>query len=555
MVNRRNFLRISSFAALAAGTGNPAYGSAQQALLKLTQKTPLGIYPPAGDSDLKDLARRALDAAVRAGAKYADVRLTVTRQQGFYYGNPPIDSERIAVGVRALSSSAWGFTAGVNWTSDAMERLGRDAALQAKGNEWRHAPPIELGEPPEAAAGSWKMPVERDPFAVAVEEKLDYIRSAEAYARTFRNASARSVIVFERQERTFASTDGAFCSQTVYNSLGNRSFFTVSAVDRVAQRSGGRTAEFIGPVGRGYEAFEELKLLDQIPEMYEEAQQIIKAVPVAPSRYEVVLDGYAMASLLNETVGKSLEIDRALGYEANADGTSYLSPVEDMLGSKLGSSLLSVMADRSSVGGAATVRWDDEGIAPHQFALIKDGAIVDYITGREHSRVLEQWYRSRQTPIQSQGCMASGNGTNIPLIHTPNLVMRAGNNDLTFEDLVKSIDDGIAIMGGQVLVDQQQLNGQGIPGMMYRIRRGKIADVIMNGAYLFKSTELWKSLVNVGGERSGVWKGFTSVKGQPQQTTVHSVRGVAAHFKDMRVIAIAAEGTSSYERGANGILL
>lgn len=559
MITRRNFLQTSAVSALAANTAFAVNTGYPQPIGTLP--TPLGLpsdaalrtHPRSGDPDLRELAMRALDAATRAGASYADVRLTVTRQQGFYYANPPIDSERVAVGVRALTNGAWGFTAGANWTFDAMEQLGQDAARQAKGNTWRDVPSTDLGERPIVASGSWTMPIKRDPFDVAVEEKLDFIRSAEAYARTFPNAYANSIIVFERQERTFASTDGAFCTQTVYNSLGDRSFFAVGAVDRVAQRSGSRSAELIAPTGRGYEAFEEINFLDEIPRMYEDARRMLKSVPVNPSRYDVVIDGYAMASIVNETIGKSLEIDRALGYEANADGTSYLSPVDKILGTNLAPPLLTVTADRSSLGGAATVKWDDEGVAPDTFSLIEKGTVVDYATSREHVKALEGWYNSKQLPLRSHGCSAAGNATNISMVHTPNLVMSAGKNDTSFEEMIESIDDGVAILGGKSLVDQQQLNGQGMPGMMYRIRRGKLDDVITDGAFLFRSPELWKSLTDVGGERSAVWKGFSAVKGQPEQTTVHSVRGVAARFKNMRVITTA--GRTSPNGGRPGELL
>jgi TldD protein len=550
VTTRRNFLKASSLAAI-AGVSLPDLLAAQR---PSSFSTPIDVHPRAGDPQLRELAMRALDAAKRAGATYADVRLTVTRQQAFYYANPPIESETIAVGVRALANGAWGFVASADWTPDVMERLGREATAQAKGNAWRNAPPIELGERPTPATGTWAMPVKREPFSVAVEEKLDYIRSAEAYARTFRNCSASSVIVFERQERTFASTDGAFCTQTVYNSLGNRSFFSVGVVDPVTRRSGGRGAEFVSPTGAGYEIFEDAKLLDQIPRLYEEARRMLVAEPINPSRYDLVLDGYAMASIVDETIGAALEIDRALGYEANASGTSYLAPIEKILGTRLGTSILNVSANRSHPTAAATVKWDDDGVEPDEFALIKDGVVVDYATSRQHTKTLESWYTSRNTPVRSHGCAASEDGMSIPIVHTPNIVMHAGAKNLSFEELVATVDDGIAVLGGRSLTDQQKLNGQGMPAMMYRIRKGKFAEVLSNGGFWFRSPDFWKDLVAVGGEKSAVSRGFTTEKGQPQQNTVHSVRAVAAHFKNVRVIDIAARNMMSGSSGHESIL-
>ncbi len=542
MTTRRAFLKTSSLAAVAAGVGIPHLLNAQPG------STPVDVYPWANDPLLRELAMRALDAAKSAGATYADVRFTVTRQQAFYYANPPVESESIAVGVRVLANGAWGFTASADWTPEVVSRLAQEAAAQAKGNAWRGAPPIELGERPPATTGTWVMPVKREPFAVSVEEKLDYIRAAESYAKTFRNGGANSIVIFKRQERTFASTDGSFLTQTVYNSLGGQSFFSVGASDPVTRRSAGRAAEFFSPTGAGYEVFEDAKLLDQIPRMYEESVRMLTAEPVTPSRYDVVLDGYAMGAIVKETIGAALEIDRALGYEANAGGTSYLAPIEKMLGTKLGPSFLNVTANRSHPTGAATVKWDDDGVAPSDFTLVKDGAVVDYASSREHTQTLASWYKSRGMPVRSNGCAASEDAMSVPLVHTPNIVMHGGAKDLDFEQLVSTVDDGIAVLGGGGFVDQQKLNGQGMPAMMYRIRKGKLAETLYGGGFWYRSPEFWKDLVAIGGERSACWRGASSDKGQPQQNTVHSVRGVAAHFKNVRVIDVQAKNNAGSNR-------
>ncbi len=508
--------------------------------------TPVGNAPPIGDPTLRMLAMRALDAAKSAGATYADVRLTVTRKQAFYYANPPLDSEEVAVGVRVLANGAWGFTASPEWTPDVLTRLGRDAAEQAKGNRWPGRPPVELSARPAATESSWHMPVKRDPFNVAIEEKLDYIRSAESYARTFRNGNAASIIIFERQERTFASTDGAFYSQTVYNSLGHGSFFSVSAQEPVLQRAGGRGAPVISPTGAGYEIFTDTKLLERIPEWYEEARARLAAKPLDyPSRFDVVFDAYATAAIVDGTFGAGLELDRALGLEANASGTSYLAPVDQMLGKPVASPLVSISGDRSMPGGAATVQWDDDGVTPRQFALVKDGVAVDYATSRDHAPALAEWYRKTGAPVQSNGCATSEDATSVPHIQAPNLTLHAGAKDNSFLDLVAGVENGIAIVGGSVMMDQQQLNGQGLSELAYWIKKGKLAGTIDGTGFLFRSPELWKDLIAIGGPSSAATRGFTVEKGQPRQETVHSVQSVATRFKNVRVIDVRAQNPDS----------
>jgi TldD protein len=536
VTNRRDFLKNGSLAAIAASGLLPRLLRAEA----LTGK--IDVAPRAGDPQLRALAMRALDAAKANGASYADVRLTVTRTQAFYYANPPVDSEQIAVGVRALAAGAWGFTASPDWTQDVMSRLGHEAAAQAKGNAWPGRAPIELADRPPATEDSWRMPVKRDPFSVSIEEKLDYIRSAEAYARTFRNGGASSIIIFERQERTFASTDGAFYTQVVYNSLGHGSFFSVSAADPVKPIGAGRGAPMISPTGAGYEVFVDAKLLEQVPKLYEEARELLLAKPLeAPSRYDVVFDAHAMAAIVDGTFGPALELDRAIGLEANASGTSYLAPIDKILGSSVGSPLITLTGDRSMPTGAATVQWDDDGVTPRSFKLIDKGVATDYATSRDQAPTLAAWYRSQGRQVQSNGCATAENGMGVPHVHAPNLTLEPGAKDRSFHDLVAGIDDGLAVIGGGVMMDQQQLNGQGLGDMVYRIRKGKITGTVSSTAYLFRAPEFWKNLVAIGGASTADARGMSGRKGQPSQETVHTVKAVAAHFKNVPVSIISTE--------------
>jgi TldD protein len=530
MVTRREFLRAGSLAALAAGAGGPR--------LRRALVTPVDVAPRAGDPTLHALAMAALDAARSAGAAYADVRLTVTRTQSFMYASPPVDAEHVEVGVRALAQGSWGFAASPDWTLDVLARLGRDATAQAKANAWRGAPPVELGDPPPPATGTWVMPVERDPFTVAVEEKLDYIRAAEAYARTFRNGAASSVIVFERQERTFASTDGAFCTQTVYDSLGHQSFFSVAVSDPVTYHTGRRLAGFVGPTGAGYEVLERGRLLDLIPQLYEEATRQLTPKPFDIGRYDVVFDASAMATLVDATIGTALELDRALGLEANAGGTSYLAPPARVLGSAVASPLLTITGDRSMPGGAATVKWDAEGVAPAEFTLVDQGIATAYATDRALASALPAPHRGGGATLRSLGCAAAESAGSVPLIYTPNLTVRPARDGGSFEDLVADVADGFAIVGGRVYMDYQQLTGEGEGEVVYRIRRGKLAEVVAGAAYLFRSPTLWQSLVALGGAESAATYGMTREKGEPSQSTVHSVRAVPARFKDVSLVEL-----------------
>ena len=52
----------------------------------------------------------------------------------------------------------------------------------------------------------------------------------------------------------------------------------------------------------------------------------LKAKPVAPGRYDIVVDPSQLFLAIHESVGHSTELDRSLGWEANMAGTSFLKP-------------------------------------------------------------------------------------------------------------------------------------------------------------------------------------------------------------------------------------
>jgi TldD protein len=222
-----------------------------------------------------------------------------------------------------------------------------------------------------------------------------------------------------------------------------------------------------------------------------------------------------------------------MGYEANATGTSYLSPPEEMLGKfALGPAQLNVVANRSQPGAVATVKWDDEGVAPDEYAIVKDGVLVKYHATRDMS-----------AQGKSCGCASSDNARNVSQLSTPNIAMVPGSADTSFEDLVTGLERGLVVVGGTahpgsggpVTTDRQQLNGEINGSLVYEVRNGKRTRFIRNSEVLFRAPELWKGLQAIGGQRSQVWTGVSVWKGQPGQQHDFGVRGVPARFNRVPV--------------------
>src|SRR5215207_8637625 len=131
-----------------------------------------------------DAATAAVQAALDAGARYADARVMHRRYEAMAARNGEVEdltqSEDAGIGVRALVGSGWGFFAAPDLSDAAARQAGHRAAEIAAASATVSGAPIELvaGEP---ATGSWASACEIDPLGVALAEKGDLmVRTTQA---------------------------------------------------------------------------------------------------------------------------------------------------------------------------------------------------------------------------------------------------------------------------------------------------------------------------------------------------------------------------------------
>ena len=124
----------------------------------------------------------------------------------------------------------------------------------------------------------------------------------------------------------------------------------------------------------------------------------LKAKPVEPGKYDLVLHPSHLFLTIHESVGHPTELDRALLWEANYAGTSFLTP--DKTGKlQFGSKMVNFVADRTQPQGLATVGYDDEGVAGQSWHLVKDGTVRRLADDARH------WRRSSARTNRTAACM------------------------------------------------------------------------------------------------------------------------------------------------------
>jgi TldD protein len=279
-----------------------------------------------------------------------------------------------------------------------------------------------------------------------------------------------------------------------------------------------------------------------------EAKRQLPYRPVEVGRTAIVCDAATTATVLDATLGRATEVDRAVGYEANATGTSYLGPDPlTVLGTAVANPMITVTANRSLPGGLATVQWDAEGVMPDDFALVREGTLVDYQTTREQAPWLAPWYQKAGISVKSHGCATAGDAS-VPMLQlTPNLALTPAATAKSYEDLVAGITNGLALEGCTATTDFQCRTGKISGGTIYQIRNGKRVAQIGNAGVLFETSGFWKNVTALGGAASVVQTPQHEVKGeqmlqvkvdlsQPSQSAMHTVSGVPTVVDNLAII-------------------
>ena len=484
------------------------------------------------EADRKQVADAGLEAARAAGASYADVRISRHRYHNLFSREERIESigddQSYGSGVRVLVRGTWGFAAGRSVTSDEAARLARNAVATARVNA--AVPHEEVVLAPVAAyTDSWKTPIGRDPFDVPLSEKTALLLAINAAATGAGAAFCSSSFSFQHHSKYYASTDGSYIDQDLYRSYG---WFSATAVDRRSGEFQSR-ATLAQPAGRGYEAVEEWDYVGEAERAGAEAREKLTAPSVEPGRKDLVLAPSHLWLTIHESVGHPTELDRALGYEANLAGTSFLTP--DKLGSfRFASPIVSFLADKDQPGALATVGYDDEGVKAEHWHLVKDGVFVDYQTTREQAR----WIQLSTGIDRSHGTSYAEHWHDVQFQRMPNINLVPDPDGGTAEDLISGVDDGIYLEGNSSYsIDQQRYNFQFSAQLAWEIKGGKRGRLLRDVAYQAITPEFWNACDGLGGPQTYALGGaYYDGKGQPGQTNAVSHGCPPARFRGVNVL-------------------
>ena len=516
--SRRQFLAAGS--ALLASTSVPAWAEIFE-------------QGPAIDALRAEAADTALARATALGASYADLRVNSYRRESIATRERQVQnvsrSTSYGLGLRVLVNGAWGFAATNRVEPGAARAAAEHAVGIARANARLASRRVVLAEA-EKVVTTWVSAFKRDPFDVPLETKTAFLMKLNEAALMVPGVNfVSSQILFVDEQKFFASTEGSRITQRLVRTYPQ---FTITATDRAAGDFQTRPvvdrAQLVG-----YEYVENYPWLADAEKAGHEAVEKLKAKPVSPGRYDIVVDPSQLFLAIHESVGHSTELDRALGWEANMAGTSFIKPA-DAGRLRFGANIVNLVGDRTQPGGLATTGFDDEGVKAERWHLVRDGMFVDWQTTRELAPLVGQ--------KRSHGCLHSDNWASVPFPRMPNVSLEPASSEVTLDDLFSGIKRGLFIVGrGSSSIDQQRYNFQFGGAVIREITNGKLGAMVRDGVYQSRTPDFWASCDGVGGGASyRLWGTSSDGKGEPGQTNAVSHGCPPARFRQVTVLNTSA---------------
>ncbi|MGE5273458.1 MAG: TldD/PmbA family protein [Verrucomicrobiota bacterium] len=474
---------------------------------------------------MRDACAQAVDAALGAGATYADARAIVRRAQAVSTRDGRVvtlnDVESEGIGVRVLVAGSWGFASdrrlGVAGGRDAALRASAFAAAAGRNGD-RALAPIE------ARSGTYRPVVEIDPFGVSLEDKVALcLRAEEAMRRPEVKVTQASVRAL-REHKLFLSSDGAEIDQELVECGGGIDATAVGA-DGIVQERSYPSAHVGSSAQAGWEYVDGLALEREAPRVAEQAAELLRADECPAAVTTVVIDHEQMQLQVHESVGHPTELDRIYGTEAAYAGTSFLA-ADDLGTLRYGSEHMNITADPTTPLGLGTFGFDDEGVQAERVPIVSEGVLSGFLTSRETAARIGRG---------AGGSMRADGWQRMPLVRMTNLHLEPGAG--TLEELISEVDEGVYLETNRSWsIDDKRLNFQFGTQMAWEIRRGKLGRLLRDATYTGVTPVFWGSLDRVAGPEAWIMYGLTNCgKGQPGQHAHVSHGASPARFRNVQV--------------------
>ena len=419
--------------------------------------------------DLVDLCAVAVDAARPGEAVEAYAEESRRVEANAYRGEVEnlTFAESRGVGVRVIADGRLGYAYAADPSPDEVRRAveqARGNAALASADEHNVLPAPVPAEPLPGLfdAAQAAMPLERKVgLALDLERRATAIdpRASKVESAGYGDSVARMAI---------ASTAG------VRGSFERTDCWCV--VVALADEGDDTQTGYSFRIGR---RLDELDWEGVADEAVERAVRMLGATKPETARVPVVLDPFAGSSFLGVLAG-------ALTAEAVQKGRSLFA---DLVGTQVGSDVVTIVDDGRRPDGPGSAPFDDEGVPAGRTALISAGRLEGF---------LHNAYTAHRGGTRSTGNASRAGYRSTPGVGTTNFALEPG--DVPLAELLRRAEGGVLIQDvSGVHSGANPISGEfsvGATGL--RIRGGALAEPVREMTIASTLPDMLRSIVAVG---------------------------------------------------------
>ncbi|MBT3940566.1 TldD/PmbA family protein [Candidatus Woesearchaeota archaeon] len=465
-------------------------------------------------------AEFCIKLAQKLGASYSEARLENSYGDGYALKNgtpePAGFSEETGIGIRVVVNGALGFASTNKIDKTSLKGLVTNAVRSAKRASIVNDQKIVLV--PEKTCRDSVVKKQAVSFkSISAKQKLAYLQKID------KALLALGVNVPQRDY----SIDTSVSKKYFINSEGSKIYSETPYLELISVltvKEGARTNQsyLVLTETKGWEGLRSMKVNQLLSSKVKALQlNIRKGIPAPREKLDVVISPYVAGIIAHESCGHPYEADRIFGREAAQAGESFVTPA--MIGTRIGTDVVSLVDDPNITGKAGSYKYDDEGVPARRKWLIKNGMIKELLHNRE---------TAGQMGIKSNGSSRAANYSVEPIVRMSNTFFMPGK--WKDEDLIKDTRKGVYIKSFMEWnIDDKRYNFKSVSNEAFMIRNGKLCEPVRNAAIELTTPQIY-SAIDAVGKKVELWAASCG-KGEPTQGIPVTMGGPHLRMRKIRL--------------------
>lgn len=427
---------------------------------------------------MEELAQNAIEAALKEGATFADIRIensiSTIIELSDGVTKRSMASRLRGAGIRAFVDGAWAFAQTTDLTPSGMRDAGESVARLAMATRTKVSEKFEIEGP--AFNGKEEFSLRMHFNDIPIEDKIRYAKEIDDQARNYDSRIVNTRTVY----------GDLWTELYIVNSLGTR-IYTENSLPRIisaptAKEGTSRQRAFksIGVRG-GYE-----EMLKEGPQNIgtDAAKQVIDLLASEAAKggnYDVIMDPVLNGVMVHEAFGHACEAD---------NWPAHTTVLEDKVGEIVGPEHLNLSDDPTLAGERGSFKYDWEGTKTKKRHLVKNGVLTDLLHSLETSSRLG---------MEANGAARAQSFMYPPVPRMSNTFMEPG--DWNVEELIQDTQEGILLCSfnyGYTEPSKGQFMFQASHG--YLIANGELGQIVRDVSLAGQILEVLSKIDAVGND-------------------------------------------------------